>query len=60
MRMLKISELLKIQGFPSNYILKGTKNEQKKFIGNAVVPIMAKAIANANHNALRSNFKMVI
>jgi len=60
MRMLKISELLKIQGFPSNYILKGTKNEQKKFIGNAVVPVMAKAIAKANQNALLNELKQAI
>jgi len=52
MRMLKVPELLKIQGFPANYILKGTKADQKKFIGNAVVPVIAKAIAKANANAL--------
>lgn len=36
MRMLKIVELLKIQGFPGNYKLVGTQTEQKKFIGNSV------------------------
>lgn len=51
MRMLKIPELLKIQGFPDGYILKGTKTEQKKYIGNAVVPVMAAAIVQANHKA---------
>lgn len=30
MRMLKISELLKIQGFPESYELKGTQSQQKK------------------------------
>jgi len=44
MRMLKIIELLKIQGFPANYILKGTQTEQKKYIGNAVVPVVPKAL----------------
>lgn len=44
MRMLKIPELLKIQGFPEDYVLIGTKTEQKKYIGNAVVPQVAKAI----------------
>lgn len=47
MRMLKIPELLKIQGFPADYILKGTQTEQKKYIGNAVVPLVAKAIVAA-------------
>lgn len=36
MRALYISEMLKIMTFPDNYILKGTKTEQKKYIGNAV------------------------
>lgn len=36
MRMLKISELKRIMGFPANYKLVGTQAEQKKFIGNAV------------------------
>jgi DNA (cytosine-5)-methyltransferase 1 len=47
MRMLMIPELLKIQGFPSNYILKGNSTEQKKFIGNSVVPAQMKAWAEA-------------
>lgn len=36
MRMLKVVELKRIQGFPDGYILKGTLNDQKKFIGNSV------------------------
>ncbi|MFN8317170.1 MAG: DNA cytosine methyltransferase [Chitinophagales bacterium] len=37
MRMLKILELLKIQGFPPpDYKLSGTQADQKKFIGNSV------------------------
>lgn len=42
MRMLKVQELKKIQGFPATYILKGTQTDQKKFIGNSVVPVMTK------------------
>ncbi len=38
MRMLKVSELLPIQGFPRDYILVGNQSDQKKFIGNSVVP----------------------
>ena len=36
MRMLKVSELKAIMGFPPDYVLVGTQSEQKKFIGNAV------------------------
>jgi len=54
MRMLKISELKRIQGFPDNYILKGTMTEQKKYIGNAVVTLIAKAIAISNREALNT------
>ena len=53
MRMLKIPELLKIQGFPEDYKLKGTKTEQKKYIGNAVVPLVAKAIVKEKAKALQ-------
>lgn len=43
MRMLKVSELLPIQGFPVNYQLAGNQTDQKKFIGNSVVPQVVKA-----------------
>lgn len=45
MRMLRVSELLKIQGFPDNYVLAGNQSDQKKFIGNSVVPHVVKAWA---------------
>lgn len=47
MRMLKIKELLKIQGFPEGYILKGSQADQKKFIGNSVEVNQAKVICEA-------------
>jgi len=47
MRMLDIDELLRIQGFPTGYILKGTKTNQKKFIGNSVVPLVAEKLIEA-------------
>lgn len=40
MRMLKVNELLKIQGFPPGYRLSGSQKDQKKFIGNSVVPLV--------------------
>lgn len=53
MRMLKILELLKIQGFPDNYYLAGTQADQKKFIGNSVVPLMATALIKASYNSFK-------
>lgn len=47
MRMLKVSELLKIQGFPAGYVLVGSQADQKKFIGNSVVPLVAQRIMEA-------------
>ena len=47
MRMLKVSELKKIMGFPENYILVGTQSEQKKFIGNAVEVNMSRVLCEA-------------
>lgn len=47
MRMLKVSELKAIMGFPTNYVLKGTISEQKKFIGNAVEVNMSRRLCEA-------------
>lgn len=59
MRMLKINELLKIQGFPPDYKLIGTQTDQKKFIGNAVEVNTAKNIAMANYDGLIQTVKNV-
>lgn len=47
MRMLMISELKLIMGFPEDYVLTGTQADQKKFIGNAVEVNMARALCEA-------------
>ena len=47
MRMLKVPELLKIQGFPKKYKLIGSQADRKKFIGNSVVPVVAQRIIEA-------------
>lgn len=44
MRMLRIKELKLITGFPETYVLKGTQQDQKKYIGNAVPVKLAQAI----------------
>jgi len=51
MRMLRIPELLKIQGFPDTYKLIGTQEKKKKFIGNAVVLIIPKKMIEALYEA---------
>lgn len=58
MRMLEILELLKIQGFDENYVLVGTKSEQKKYIGNSVTPRVVKYLIEAAHNEICDHFKM--
>lgn len=54
MRMLKVPELLRIQGFPNEYKLHGNQTQQKKFIGNSVHPLVVKqwikAIAERKRN----------
>lgn len=47
MRMLKVSELKAIMGFPAGYVLKGTISEQKKYIGNAVEVNMSRRLCEA-------------
>lgn len=47
MRMLKVKELLKIQGFPNKYFLAGNQCDQKKFIGNSVPPDIPKAMVES-------------
>ena len=52
MRMLRISEMKRIQGFGDNYVLVGTQEEQKKYLGNAVVTQVATAMCEALAGAL--------
>ena len=54
MRMLKVDELKRIMGFPSDYVLIGTQSEQKKFIGNAVEVNMAKALVETLAKCIRA------
>lgn len=47
MRMLRVTELKRIMGFPDDYVLVGTQAEQKKYIGNAVEVNMARCLTVA-------------
>ena len=60
LRMLKPEELKLMQGFPKDYIIDRDydwhtypKSEQVARIGNSVVPVMAKAIVEANCGDLK-------
>lgn len=53
MRMLKITELKRIMGFPEDYTLIGTQAEQKKFIGNAVEVNMSRVLCEALYMKLQ-------
>lgn len=57
MRMLRVAELLKIQGFPEGYKMVGNQSDHKKFIGNSVVPHVVKAWCEAFVNRLDYNRK---
>jgi DNA (cytosine-5)-methyltransferase 1 len=54
MRMLRVLELLRIQGFPDRYVLCGNQSDQKKFIGNSVVPLVVKVWIEALAKKLSS------
>jgi len=59
MRMLNVSELLRIQGFPDGYVLKGNQTEQKKQVGNAVEVYQSTAIAKAFYESVQLHFECV-
>jgi len=55
MRMLRVHELLSIQGFPPGYKLEGTQADQKKFVGNSVVPLVVQRWTEALGSRLSEN-----
>ena len=52
-RYFTILELLRLQSFPENYQLFGTRSSIIKQIGNAVPPLLAYVIANSIKHALQ-------
>ena len=52
MRMLRIPELKRIMGFPTDYELIGNQGEQKKYIGNAVEVTTSRALCVATIKGL--------
>ncbi len=60
MRMLKVIELKRIQGFPDDYVLYGPQHEQKKFIGNSVETGVVKAWFQAMSEAKRAELQKAV
>lgn len=60
MRMLRVPELLRIQGFDANYQMVGNQSDHKKFIGNSVHPLVPKNWAEAMGRKLIDQYKMKV
>lgn len=60
MRMLRVKELLSIQGFPEGYKLEGNQADQKKFIGNSVVPLVVQKWTEALGSRLIETYNQKI
>ena len=54
-RALSVRELARIQSFPDSFIFEGNKISQQQQVGNAVPPLMAKAIAEEIKEMLKQN-----
>ncbi|EOG6917183.1 DNA cytosine methyltransferase [Flavobacterium psychrophilum] len=52
-RVITVREMARLQSFPDSFIFKGTKSKQMVQIGNAVPPLLAKAVALAIKKAIK-------
>lgn len=57
-RAITVREAARIQSFPDNFIFYGTKSSQMKQVGNAVPPILARAVAETILNDIRRDSKV--
>ncbi len=56
-RAISIREAARLQTFPDSFVFCGTKDKQYQQVGNAVPPIMAKAIAETLYQVLSDEKK---
>lgn len=56
-RAISVREAARLQTFPDSFVFCGTKDKQYQQVGNAVPPIMAKAIAKKIADVLNKNKK---
>ena len=56
-RAISVREAARLQTFPDSFVFCGTKDKQYQQVGNAVPPIMAKAIAKRIANVLNNSDK---
>ncbi len=55
-RTISVREAARLQSFPDGFKLAGTMNPAFRQIGNAVPPLLAKALAKSVKSALQANY----
>lgn len=56
-RTISVREAARLQSFPDGFVFSGTMNPAFRQIGNAVPPILARAVAQAMHATLQTAVK---